>query len=102
MITFNIKDLYVNIPIDETITIMKTQLKNNKLDIKTVEQAVKLLETILRQNYLHFNNKFFQPQKGVAMGSPISGLASEIFLQHYENLLLKNILETKKKNHCIQ
>lgn len=29
------------------------------------------------------------------MGSPISGLISEVFLQYHENLLLKNILDTK-------
>jgi hypothetical protein len=96
MITLDMKDLYVNIPIDETITIMKNQPKNKKLDNGTIEQARKLLETILRQNYLQFNSKFFQPQKDVAMGSPISRLVSEIFLQCYENLILKNTLETKK------
>jgi hypothetical protein len=30
------------------------------------------------------------------MGSPISGLAAEIFLQHYENYIIKNILHVNK------
>jgi hypothetical protein len=96
IITFDIKDLYVNIPIDETINIMKTQLTNNKTDNKTIAQAGILLETILRQNYLQFDNKFFQPHKDVAMGSSIPGLVAEMFLQHHEKLLMKNILDTKK------
>jgi len=29
------------------------------------------------------------------MGSPLSGILAEIFLQYYEQLTLKNILETK-------
>ena len=96
MATFDIKDLYVNIPITETINIMKTRLTKNNIDNETATQATILLDTILRQNYLQFNDKFFQPHKGVAMGSPISGLVAEIFLQHYEEKLLKSILDTKK------
>jgi hypothetical protein len=96
MVTLDIKDLYVNIPITETIQIMKTQLNKNKINKDTIAQAALMLDTILRQNYLKFNNKLFQPQKGVAMGSPISGLVAEIFLQHHEDKLLKSILDTKK------
>jgi retron-type reverse transcriptase len=96
MITFDIKDLYVNIPIDETIAIVKTQLTKNKIEKYTITQAGTPLKTILRQNYVQSGNKFFQPHKGVAMGSPISGLIAEIFLQYYEQLLVKNILDDNK------
>jgi hypothetical protein len=82
MVKFDIKDLYVNIPIDETINITKTLLTNKKIDNTLTEQACILLSTILKQNYLQFNGKFYQPNKGVAMGSPISGLIAELFLQH--------------------
>jgi hypothetical protein len=79
MITFDIKDLYVYTLIDETINITKMLLINKKIDNTLTVQACILLNTILKQNYLQFNNKFYQPNKGVAMGSPISGLAAEIF-----------------------
>jgi hypothetical protein len=96
LITFDIKYLYVNIPIEETIKIMKTLLPIRKIDNITITQAVTLLDTILRQNYLKSDNKFYQPQKGVAMGSPISGLMAEIFLQNYEQKLMKDTLDSKK------
>jgi hypothetical protein len=32
------------------------------------------------------------------MGSPISGLIAEIFLQHYENHIIKNILDNNTIN----
>ena len=51
-------------------------------------------KTILQQNYLQFNNKFYQPNNGVAMGSPISGLIAEIFLQYHEENIIKNILDS--------
>ena len=93
MITMDIKDLYVNIPIDETITITRNLMTKNKIDNTTITQTLTLLDTILKQNYLKSENKYCQPEKGVAMGYPISALIAEIFLQHYEDNLLKQILD---------
>jgi hypothetical protein len=45
------------------------------------------------QNYFQFDNKFFQPNKGIAMGSPISDTEAEILLQYYKDSLVKNNLE---------
>jgi formyltetrahydrofolate hydrolase len=49
----------------------------------------------MKQNYLQFDQRFYQPDKGIAMGSPISGLIAEIFLQHYEQDLIKNSLDSR-------
>jgi hypothetical protein len=75
---------------------MKTLLAIRKIDNITITQAVTLLDTILRQNYLKSDNKFYQPQKSVAMWSPISGLIAEIFLQNYEQQLMKDTLDSNK------
>ncbi|GFG31147.1 hypothetical protein Cfor_10730 [Coptotermes formosanus] len=45
------------------------------------------------QNYFLFDNKFFQPSKDVAMGSPILGLVAETFLQFYKHPIVKGNLE---------
>ena len=42
--------------------------KNNT---QTADQITKLLEIILKQNYFMFQGQIYQPDKGVAMGSPI-------------------------------
>ena len=95
MITFDIKDLYVNIPIPETFAITK-QLVSEHNEEKITTQILMLLETVLHQNYLSFQNNTYQPEKGVSMGSPISNTVAEIFLQYLENTHLKHILESKQ------
>ena len=65
----DIKDLYVNIPIDKTVSIIESLLAKHN-DAKTSSQITKLLETILKQNYFVFQDNIYQPDKGVAMGSP--------------------------------
>jgi hypothetical protein len=81
------------IPTNEIIIITKNLMTRNKIDNTTIPQTLVLLDTILKQNYLKFENKYYQPSKGVAMGSLISALVAEILLQHYEDNLLKNILD---------
>ena len=54
-----------------------------------------MLRTILRQNYFAFQDNRYQPDKGVAMGSPLSGTMAEIFLQNLEDLHIKPLLDSK-------
>jgi hypothetical protein len=58
-------------------------------------QLTNLLSTILHQNYLCYNNRFYTPNKDITVGSTIQSMYGEIFLQHYENLWIKHWLETK-------
>jgi hypothetical protein len=47
------------------------------------------------QKYFTFQNKIYQPEKGVPMGSPISNTITEIFLQHFKDINTKQILDMK-------
>ena len=53
MISFDIKDLYVNIPIDETLNIVKSKLLKN-INSQITYQMLSLLKVILSQNYFMF------------------------------------------------
>jgi hypothetical protein len=94
--TFDMKVLYVNLPIQEILQITKSGLLSKKLEKPLVQQALLTLNTILMQNYCQFEDSFYQPRKGVAMGSPISSIVAEIFLEYYENRIVKHCLENKK------
>jgi hypothetical protein len=73
LMTLDIKDLYVNIPLQETIDITRTQLLKHS-STQTTNQIISLLETVLRQNYFVLQEQIYKPDKGVAMGSPILAL----------------------------
>jgi hypothetical protein len=52
MITYDVRDLYVNIPIDETLKITESQLLENNNKHKT-KQIIAILKTILHKTILH-------------------------------------------------
>jgi hypothetical protein len=66
-------------------------------DKRTANQMIMLLETILGQNYFTFQNQIYQPDKGVAMGSPISGTVAEILLQQLggKKTHIKHLIDSK-------
>jgi len=96
MITLDIKDLYVNLPVQNILHITKFWL-NEHNNINTItEQTLYLLKVILKQNYFQYNNQFFQPEKGIALGSPISNTIAEIYLQFLEEIYIKQLLKIKE------
>jgi hypothetical protein len=68
-------------------------LQNN--DTQISQQVLILLKEVLSQNYFTFQQRIYQPEQGIAMGSPISGTIAEIFLQHFEDTNIKHLLDTK-------
>jgi hypothetical protein len=99
LVTFDVKDLYVNIPIDETLTIIKSKLLENS-DTQTTQQILTLLKVYLSQNYFTFQHKIYQPEQGVSMAFPISSIIAKVFLQHFEDVHIKQLLDTKNVLLC--
>jgi multisubunit Na+/H+ antiporter MnhE subunit len=93
MLTLDIKDLYVHIPIDETLNITKTILDtHNGPHITT--QIVHLLTAVLEQNDFSYQNVIYKPCNGVAMSSPTSGIVAKIFSQHLKECHIAHFLDT--------
>lgn len=65
---------------------MDKEVNNTELS-HGITEAFKLC---IKQNYFQFNNKIYTQKNGLAMGSPLSSLLSEIFLDKIENEFIKN------------
>jgi hypothetical protein len=61
----------------------------------TTNQIIDLLDTILNHNYLSFLGQIYTPEQGVALGSPISGTITEIFLQVIGKSILKHLIDNR-------
>ena len=84
--SFDIVNLYTNILVADTLRILRNNLVNtNKLDIDSTNELMDLLKLVLDQNYFTHDKQFFTQHDGVAMGSPLSGLLADIYLNHFEN-----------------
>jgi hypothetical protein len=94
--TSDIKDLYVNLPIQGVQQVTKRWLQKPSKTHEMNGQIIGLLKTIMEQNYFQYKNQYFKPEKGVSMGSPISGKTAEIYLQKIEEENIKQWLDSKE------
>jgi len=96
LITLDIKDLFVNLPIQGILTTTKFCLNRNVHDNELIKQTLHMLEMIMKQNYFQYSVRLLQPDKGIAMGSPTSSTLVEVYLQCIEETYVKQWLESEE------
>src|SRR5262249_28416694 len=90
MVSFDISSLYPSIPIEKTILLVESWLKENQTEKAKVEMYMDLLKLCTRNSFFQFENRFYDQVEGLGMGNPLAPfLASEIFLGNLEMEIVK-------------
>jgi hypothetical protein len=91
-VSFDIINMYSNVPTDDLVNINETLCKNHGINDKLKYELINISNTIMKQNYFQFLNTFYLQEKGLAMLSPTSSIFSKIYLQYIENTAIYDIL----------
>ena len=86
MASFDVKSLFTNIPLIETVQICVDQAKNLNLipnDLTPLEFET-LLSLATKESVFIFNNQLYKQVDGVAMGSPLGPTLANAFLCYHE------------------
>ena len=86
--SFDVSALFTSIPIDPAIDTIRKQLEEDQ-DLKkrtsmTVDHIIGLLEFCLKNTYFSFQGRYYEQTEGAAMGSPISPLVANIYMEEFE------------------
>ena len=86
MCSFDVVSLFTNIPLDQTINICIRKLFecNDTVCNLSREQLRELLMFATKQNHFTFNGKYYDQVNGVAMGSPLGPIFTNIYMVHLE------------------
>jgi hypothetical protein len=93
MCSLDIESLYTNVPVDEAIEIVLNLLYHSDVETHvglTRQQLAKLLSLALKDSYFKFDGQIYQQTQGLAMGSPLSPIIANIFLNDFEKVHLQN------------
>ena len=100
MVSFDVTSLYTNIPIIDTLNIIKDYVKNDdQFTRKTTipqDKFLDLVHLVLTTTWYTFNSQFYQQTDGVAMGGPASSTTAEIYMQAYERTAITTALHPPK------
>jgi hypothetical protein len=68
--SFDIRNMYTNIPQNELIHIIKDTLEYNNTPENQKQELIILVEAILNQNYMQYMNQQYKQNEDLAMGAP--------------------------------
>ncbi|KAL0819818.1 hypothetical protein ABMA28_007845 [Loxostege sticticalis] len=77
---FDVQSLFTSLPVQDCIEITKRKLAELDMPLEYAE----LLEHCLTSGYLLWDNEFYVQVDGVAMGSPVSPVVADIFMEDFE------------------
>ena len=86
--SYDVNALFTSIPIEPAVNIIKIHLEEDKelqsRTTMTVKHICCLLEFCLKNTYFLFNSRFYEQTEGAAMGSPISPIVANLFMEDLE------------------
>jgi hypothetical protein len=88
--SFDIENMYTNIPKREIINISNNILENNTLlHLNIWNKIIYILKTILEQNYFQFDQQYYKQTEGLAMDTPTSAVLAETFITWNINIYIQ-------------
>ena len=94
IIFYDVKALLTSVPIQPAIDIIKKLLEEDaKLQQRTnmsVNHIISLLEFCLGSTYFTFQGRLYEQQEGTAMGSPISFIVANLFMEDFEKKAIES------------
>ena len=92
MVSFDVKALFTSVPINPAINTIKKLLEEDpelqKRTTLSVTNIIRLLEYCLTSTYFIFEGRFYEQQEGAAMGSPISPIVANLYMEKFEQLAI--------------
>ena len=93
MVSFDVKSLFTNIPLTETINIITEVIykQGAKYTPNFPKVIFKKLLLFATDGMFMYNNKLYKQVDGVAMGSPLGSSLANFFLGYYEDILFQSL-----------
>ena len=88
LVSFDVTSLFTQVPLDHALKVVEQRLmEDHTLQERTtipVPHLVQLTELCVRSTYFSFQNRFYKQKDGAAMGSPLSPIIANLFMEDLE------------------
>ena len=88
LVSFDVKSLFTSIPVEDACKILEEKLLADEELVNrselTPKQITELTRTCLKTTFFKQNGKFFQQTEGASMGSPLSPVIANMYMETLE------------------
>ena len=88
MMSYDVRALFTSVPTTKAIIIIKKLLEQDQdLQQRTslsIENIISPLEFYITSTYFSFQGKFYEQVEGAAMGSPLSPIVANLYMESFE------------------
>ena len=86
--------LFTRVPVDVALEVIAQRLQHDHtLAERTtleVEDICKLTEVCLKSTYFQYQDSYYEQIEGAAMGSPLSPIVANIYMEYFEEMALES------------
>lgn len=94
MVSFDVQSLFTNVPVGHTLQIIQERLlRDETLEDRTTltaDQVILLLSICLKTTYFVYHQQYHEQRDGAAMGSPVSPVVANIYMEHIEEMAMQH------------
>ena len=88
MVSFDVESFFTNVPIEGAVKAALCKLENDpgiadRTNL-TPTQIADLLNFVLRSTYFQYNGSIYEQKDGAAMGSPVSAVIANLYMEEFE------------------
>ena len=88
MMSYDVKALFTSVQTTKACNIIKQRLEEdpelNQRTSLSIDNITSLLEFCITSTYFSFQGKFYEQVEGAAMGSPLSPIVANIYMENFE------------------
>ena len=90
--SYDVTALFTSVPVDPALRVIRDLLDKDptikERIVLTVEDINLLLEVCLKNTYFSFQGHFHEQVEGVVMGSPVSPIVANLYMEYFEQKAL--------------
>ena len=94
--SYDVSDLFTSVPVDPALGVIKDLLEKGPTlkdrKILPVKEIILLLEFCLTNTYFSLQDQFYEQVKGAAMGSPVSPIVANLYMEYFEQKSLSTAI----------
>ena len=94
LLSHDVVSLFTNVPIPQALAVIRARLEQDETlserTALTVDDIMELMDFVMATTYFQFREKFFEQVFGTAMGSPVSVVVSNLFMEDLEQKALQS------------